>query len=267
MATHQYRLAEELHAVADALDGVEGLAVGAVQLGMSCSSEPELERIAGLLGIEVRTESGREVAQGQFGPVRLVAFADSSASGPTSERAMTMLEVRQARQDQAAESTGATGSRSMKSRPLPPKKELGQAPRLAWAGALSRSAAARRLARGAEGARAAAALVLARDGYSCTCCGASVVGRPHSVRRRSRDGGDTPTNLLTFLGDGSRPGDPADHSERVDSGRDPMDAARGYRLRVGQDPALVPVMVSSQAGGLTLWLTVEGSYRTEPPSP
>jgi hypothetical protein len=153
----------------------------------------------------------------------------------------------------------------MRNRPLPPlKKALARPLRLAWAAALSRGAAERRRARNTGTVRAAA-LALARDGYACSCCGTLVVGRPHSARRRSRNGGDSPANLLTFLGDGS-PRDPADHRARVDSGRDPMDAAREYRLSVGQDPALVPVMVSSQAGWLTLWLTAEGSYRTEPPT-
>jgi hypothetical protein len=106
---------------------------------------------------------------------------------------------------------------------------------------------------------------MARDGYACPCCGTPVTGRPHSVRRRSRDGGDTAANLVTLLGRGENPLDPADHRARVDSGRDPMDAARGFTVPTGQDPAHVPLAVSSPAGGLTLWLTDEGSYRTEPP--
>jgi hypothetical protein len=94
-----------------------------------------------------------------------------------------------------------------------------------------------------------------------------VVGRPHSARRRSRNGGDSLANLLTFLGDGSRHGDPDDHRARVDSGRDPMDEARGFRLRDGQDPALVPVTVFTGPDGLrvALWLDDSEHYRTEPP--
>jgi hypothetical protein len=107
---------------------------------------------------------------------------------------------------------------------------------------------------------------MARDGYACPCCGTLVIARPHSVRRRSRDGGDTPANLLTFLGRGENPLDPADHRAWVDSRRDPMDAARGFTVPSGQDPALVAVMISGQSGWLMLWLTAEGSYRTEPPA-
>jgi hypothetical protein len=96
--------------------------------------------------------------------------------------------------------------------------------------------------------------------------GTLVSQRPHSARRRDPDGGDSPANLLTLLGDGSRPLDPADHHARVDSGRDLRDAARGFTVRAGQDPALVPVTVFSPIhGGMLMWLNDAGAYVLSPP--
>ena len=84
----------------------------------------------------------------------------------------------------------------MINRPLPKgKNHLAQAPRLGPA------APRRTPTRGTGLPRAAVSLVLARDGYACCCCGTPIIGRPHSVRRRSRSAGDSPANLLTFLGD------------------------------------------------------------------
>jgi len=38
-------------------------------------------------------------------------------------------------------------------------------------------------------------------------------------------------------------------------------------LKMGQDPALTGVMVFSEHGsGVTVWLTPEGTYSTEPPA-
>jgi hypothetical protein len=110
------------------------------------------------------------------------------------------------------------------------------------------------------------AIVLRRDHWACVCCGTLVAGRPYSVRYRSPDGGDSPANLLTFLGDGRHPHDPSDHRARVDSGRDPCDAARGYVVPAGQDPALVPVAIASRCGGLAMvWLGDGESYLTAAP--
>jgi hypothetical protein len=150
----------------------------------------------------------------------------------------------------------------MKSQPRPLRKR-----RLGRTAGLPLGARNQRPTRDVGPSRVVRALVMARDGYACPCCGTPVVGRPHSVRRRSRDGGDSPANLLTFLGRGENPLDPADHRARVDSRCDPTDAARGFTVPSGQDPALVPVAVSvfGQAGWITLWLTAEGPYRTEPP--
>jgi hypothetical protein len=72
------RLAEDLRALADALEGVEDLAGKAVQLAVPCSSEAELERTADLLGVQVQTQSGARVAQKQFGGVQVVALMAST---------------------------------------------------------------------------------------------------------------------------------------------------------------------------------------------
>ena len=113
------------------------------------------------------------------------------------------------------------------------------------------------------------ALVLSRDGYSCACCSTPTTGRPHSVVRRSGLGGDSPSNLLTFLGRGEDPLDPDDHRARVESGIDPCDQAKGYEVPSGQDPALVPVLVRTASGPvITVWLTADGQYSfTPPPGP
>lgn len=108
------------------------------------------------------------------------------------------------------------------------------------------------------------ALVLARDGYACVCCGRSVIGQRYSLQhrqRRSQCGSSLPDNLLTVLGDGT-----AGCHERIDSRRDPHDEARGYTVRSGLDPALVPVMICGEQGGVTVWLGADGSYVTERPA-
>jgi hypothetical protein len=113
------------------------------------------------------------------------------------------------------------------------------------------------------------ALCLARDGYACVCCGFSIIGRPHSLGHRLRAGQcgkPVPSNLLTYLGLGINSLDPDDHHARIDSRRDPSDEAKGYTLWSWQSPLLVPVTVFSPDGpGMTLWLTADGTYSTEPP--
>lgn len=107
----------------------------------------------------------------------------------------------------------------------------------------------------------ACATVLRRDNWACACCGTAIAGRPFSVRYRSPGWGDSPANLLTFLGDGKRQDDPADHSARVDFRRDQRDEAKGYSLRSGQNPLLVPVTIFSPDGpGMLLWLSDDGRY-------
>lgn len=108
------------------------------------------------------------------------------------------------------------------------------------------------------------ALVLARDGYKCVCCGRSVIGQEYSLqhrRRRSQGGDNSPSNLVTVLGSGSR-----GCHWRIDSRRDPADEAKGYTVRSWDDPALVPVMIMSGHGsGVLAWLTPDGTYAFEAP--
>lgn len=112
--------------------------------------------------------------------------------------------------------------------------------------------------------RAVRILVLQRDGYACVCCGRSIIGQPYSLqhrKRRSQGGSSTPPNLITVFGDGT-----AGCHQRIDSRIKPADEAKGYTVRSRKDPALVPVMVFSEHGsGVTVWLTEDGQYSTEPP--
>ena len=114
---------------------------------------------------------------------------------------------------------------------------------------------------------AACVTVIRRDGFACVCCSEPLAfGRPFTVRRRNPDAGDSPPNLLTFLGRGEDPLDPGDHAARVASGLDPADEARGFTVPTGQDPALVPVRVSSSLHAeVTVWLNGTEAYATAPP--
>ena len=108
------------------------------------------------------------------------------------------------------------------------------------------------------------ALVLARDGHACVCCGRSVIGQVYSLqhrKRRSQGGGNSPSNLVTVLGDGSR----GCHA-RIDSRIDPHDAAKGYTCQSWEDPAGVPVMFFDESGGgFTAWLPDDGSLSFDGP--
>jgi hypothetical protein len=127
-----------------------------------------------------------------------------------------------------------------------------------------RAARVRKPVRDTGPSRKVRALVLARDGYCCVCCGRPVIGEPYSLqhrRRRSQGGDNSPSNLVTVLGTGT-----TGCHQRIDSRRDPSDEAKGYTVRSWDDPALTPVMVFSPHGsGMTLWLTADGTYSTEPP--
>jgi hypothetical protein len=107
-------------------------------------------------------------------------------------------------------------------------------------------------------------LVLERDGYACVCCGTCIIGRHYSLGHRlraSQGGRPVPSNLITLLGLGGEL-----HHGRIDLYRDPHDEAKGYRLKSGQDPLRVPVMVFSEHGsGMTVWLDDLGNYRTDGP--
>ena len=108
-------------------------------------------------------------------------------------------------------------------------------------------------------------LVLERDGWSCVCCGRSVTGQRYSLqhrKRRSQGGANSPSNLVTVLGDGTT----GCHA-RIDSRRDPNDEAKGYTVRSHDEPALIPVMVFSEhGGGVTVWLTEDGGFAFEAPA-
>lgn len=129
----------------------------------------------------------------------------------------------------------------------------------------SRTARYRKAPRDTGPSRAVRALVLERDGYACVCCGTSIIGRPYSLQhrlRRSHGGGNSPANLITVLGTGT-----TGCHERIDSRRDPSDEAKGYTVRSWDDPLLIPVMIFSPHGsGITMWLTDDGTYATEPPA-
>jgi hypothetical protein len=103
-----------------------------------------------------------------------------------------------------------------------------------------------------------------RDGYACACCGQSVIGQVYSLqhrKRRSQGGGNSPSNLLTVLGDGTT----GCHA-RIDSRADPHDEAAGYTVRSFDDPAKVPVMYVSQHGsGFTAWLLPDGGLAFDDP--
>lgn len=109
------------------------------------------------------------------------------------------------------------------------------------------------------------ALVLARDGHACVCCGRSVIGQVASLqhrKRRSQGGGNSPANLITVLGDGTT----GCHA-RIDSRRDPEDAAKGYTCQSWEDPASVPVMYFDESGcGVTLYLEADGGLTQDAPA-
>jgi hypothetical protein len=111
--------------------------------------------------------------------------------------------------------------------------------------------------------------VYRRDGNLCVCCGTPLAGRPRSAghrKRRSQNGSNETSNLLTFMGLGINPFDPDDHHARIDSRLNPIDEARGYSLRSWQDPHEVGVMVMSSAeAGSLRFLTDDGEYSSAPP--
>lgn len=123
-----------------------------------------------------------------------------------------------------------------------------------------------RAARDTGPSRRVRALVLARDGHACACYGRSVIGQVYSLqhrKRRSQGGSNSPSNLITVLGDGAR----GCHA-RIDSRIDPHDEAKGYTVRSFDDPAMVPVMYFKRPGGpgFTAWLADDGSLIFESPA-
>jgi len=102
--------------------------------------------------------------------------------------------------------------------------------------------------------------VLARDRWACLCCGKSILSRPYAIhlRKPRRLGGRTsPENLITVL---------AECRERIKAGRDPADQARGYAIRAGDEPELVPVLFRTPAGQARVWLLPNGGRAFAPPT-
>jgi hypothetical protein len=144
--------------------------------------------------------------------------------------------------------------------------------RLAFRVSLSKSrlqdagAAERRALRSALGDTSPAAkvqaIVVGRDSYSCVRCGRSVIGIRASVhhrKRRSQGGANTPDNLITLCGSEVTGCHGFVHAHPAES------LGAGWLVRSTADPALVPVLVISQAGsGMTVWLAGSGAYSFEP---
>jgi hypothetical protein len=101
--------------------------------------------------------------------------------------------------------------------------------------------------------------VLERDGYSCVCCGTSIIGHPFTLGLRLSDGGAVPENLVTLLRSCYR---------RVHLYKDPADGigVKGYRLPSGADPAAEPVLIVSAEGAAYVWLASDGKYAFKAPS-
>lgn len=110
------------------------------------------------------------------------------------------------------------------------------------------------------------ATVLERDQFQCCACG-KPVGMPgtwwsiqHRVARGQGGTNELP-NLVTLCGSATSPG-----CHRLAEDRDREMHERGYWLRSGEDPALVPIMLASESGsGVTVWLTRDGGYSVDAP--
>lgn len=107
-------------------------------------------------------------------------------------------------------------------------------------------------------------LVLARDAYSCTLCGTSVIAQPATLHCRggspagsSEAFPGSPVSWITLCGAITIPGSCAERAAQ----RDPRMNALGYWLRRGQDPEQEPVQLQ---GGIIVWLTTDGCYRVAP---
>jgi hypothetical protein len=106
-------------------------------------------------------------------------------------------------------------------------------------------------------------LVLERDGYACVCCGVSILGRRYSLGHRlraSQGGKAVPSNLLTYLGWGGQ-----ECHGRIDNREDPQDEDKGYTIRMGGNPLLVPVMFFEPSGsGARVYLRDDGTVAADP---
>lgn len=110
-------------------------------------------------------------------------------------------------------------------------------------------------------------IVLERDQYQCCACGkpAGMPGTWWSIQHRVArgvGGGNGLENLVTLCGSATSAG-----CHRLCEDRDAEMHARGYWLRSGEDPLLVPVMLFSEHGsGVTAWPTADGRWITEAPA-
>lgn len=107
-------------------------------------------------------------------------------------------------------------------------------------------------------------LVLLRDGYACVCCGNSIISQPYTILRRLRSpvgGSNGLENLITALGSGHE-----GCGGRISAYRDAADAAKGYRLRPGQDQAEIPVAYA-MPGGLEWFILNPDGSRTASEGP
>lgn len=111
-----------------------------------------------------------------------------------------------------------------------------------------------------------------RDNYSCVACGKSIIGRPYSLQhRRARKAGgsrlpwiDQPQNLITVCGTATTPDC---HWKRMESR--PTDAKDlGYVISEWPeiDPRFIPVVVVTEFGEATVWLTPDGGLSNDPPA-
>lgn len=116
--------------------------------------------------------------------------------------------------------------------------------------------------------------VLERDGYSCTACGKSIIGRQYSLQhRRARKGGGSrlswinqPQNLITACGSATSP----DCHWNVMESRDPVRDAQTLGYVISEwpeiDPRFIPVHVVGEFGTSKVWLTPDGGLSNEPPA-
>ncbi len=117
------------------------------------------------------------------------------------------------------------------------------------------------------------ALVLERDGYRCARCGKpcgpgiAAYSLQHRVPRGSGGTSDpaanSPCRLVLLCGTAT-----TECHGAVENHDDPADNAKGYRLKMGQDPALEPVQYFERMDGpgFTAWLCEDGSLLFEAPA-
>ena len=144
--------------------------------------------------------------------------------------------------------------------------DVKRTPMAARSAPMRRTAAKRTAPRYTGPDRQARFLVYEREGLRCASCGTYLGGETcwRSIQHRKARGvgGDNRLeNLILLCGSATSPG-----CHRRAEDRDRELHARGMWLRSDEDPALVPVMLFEPSGsGMTVWLSGDGFYRTEPP--